>query len=152
VVQGLNDSSCWSRGQSWGILGFAEAYQATNNKDYLEIAKDLANFFISNSPEDCIPYWDFYASPNITPERDSSAAAIACLGMLKISKSCNIDKYKTYAIHILNSLIKNYLNPIDRDGILSHGCFHRPRNLGIDESLIWGDYYFLKALSELNKG
>ena len=45
-----------------------------------------------------------------------------------------------------DSLITNYLAD-DSDGILKHGCYHKPENVGVDESTIWGDYHFVKALN-----
>ena len=34
----------------------------------------------------------------------------------------------------------------DEGAILKHGCFHKLAGIGVDESLIWGDYYFMEAL------
>jgi hypothetical protein len=37
-------------------------------------------------------------------------------------------------------------------GILLHGCFHKPKNVAIDNSLIFGDYYYIEALTKLING
>jgi unsaturated chondroitin disaccharide hydrolase len=34
------------------------------------------------------------------------------------------------------------------EGILKRGIYHLPKDVGVDESLAWGDYYFLEALSK----
>lgn len=153
TVQGYNDGSCWSRGQAWAIYGFALAYQASQEKMFLEIAEQLADYFIRNLPDDYVPYWDFN-DPSIPQSvRDSSAAAIACCGLCTLSTLTPKRRFREAALKILDSLITNYLAG-DSDGILKHGCYHKPENLGVDESTIWGDYYFAKALKKviLNAG
>ena len=34
------------------------------------------------------------------------------------------------------------------EGILKHGMYHQRKGLGVDESVMWGDYFFLEALSK----
>jgi unsaturated chondroitin disaccharide hydrolase len=35
------------------------------------------------------------------------------------------------------------------EGILKHGAYHEKRGLGVDESVMWGEYFFLEALSKV---
>ena len=35
------------------------------------------------------------------------------------------------------------------EGILKHGIYHKPAQTGVDESMLWGDYYFLEALGSI---
>ncbi|NQE54219.1 hypothetical protein C5S29_11550 [ANME-1 cluster archaeon GoMg3.2] len=143
TVQGYSDDSCWSRGQAWAIYGFTLAYRYTEDELFLKTAEKLAEYFIKNLPDDYVPYWDF-SDPNPSV-KDSSAAAIACPGLLTLSELSKKDKFEEVALKILNSLYINYLSE-DGDGILKHGCFYKPKNIGVDESLMWGDYYFVEAL------
>jgi unsaturated chondroitin disaccharide hydrolase len=32
------------------------------------------------------------------------------------------------------------------EGILKHGSYHEGKGLGVDESVMWGDYFLLDAL------
>jgi unsaturated chondroitin disaccharide hydrolase len=34
----------------------------------------------------------------------------------------------------------------DWEGILRHGVYHTKKNLGVDESVMWGDFFFVEAL------
>ena len=34
------------------------------------------------------------------------------------------------------------------EGILKHGIYHTAKGLGVDESVMWGDYYFLEAVGK----
>lgn len=98
-----------------------------------------------------MPYWDF-DNPKIPKAvKDSSAAAIACSGLLTLSEFDGREEFREIAINILNSLCNTYLAEEDKDGILKHGCFHNPENLGVDETLTWGDYYFIEALIKLKR-
>ena len=144
TAQGYSDDSCWSRGQAWAIYGFTLAYKYTKDELFLKTAVNIAEYFIANLPEDYVPYWDFE-----DPEkkvRDSSAGAIASSALLDLSALSGKEKFREVAINILNSLCDNYLSGEEKDGILAHGCFHKPENMGVDESLIWGDYYFIEAI------
>ena len=35
------------------------------------------------------------------------------------------------------------------EGILKHGVYHTKKNLGVDESVMWGEYFFVEALTKL---
>ena len=49
--QGYRDGSTWTRGQAWGIYGFALSYHYTKNPLYLETAKRLARYFFDRLPQ-----------------------------------------------------------------------------------------------------
>jgi unsaturated chondroitin disaccharide hydrolase len=141
--QGYSDESCWSRGHAWAIYGFTLAYKTSKDEIFLEVAEKLAEYFTKDLPDDYVPYWDFN-DPNPSV-KDSSAAAIACSGLVTLYELTSKEKYKEIASKILISLSTNYLSE-EGDGILKHGCFYKPKNIGVDESLMWGDYYFVEAI------
>jgi len=155
--QGYNDDSTWSRGQAWGIAGFAMAYRRTGDVNYLGISKKMADWFIDNLPPDYVPYWDFNA-PNIPDEpKDTSAAAIAASGMLQLSELAPLqqdkEKYYDAACNILDSLASPaYLAAEPNMNILLHGTGRAnptsgtPDTWEIDCGLIYGDHFFIEAL------
>ncbi len=56
------------------------------------------------------------------------------------------------ALTILDTLTSDeFLGNYDPryEGILRHGVYHRPMNWGVDESVMWGDYFFMEALLSL---
>lgn len=151
--QGYSEYSTWSRGQAWGVYGFAAVYEATADPDILVVARRMADWAIAHAPEDHVPYYD-YDNPLIPYTwRDSSAAAIMCVGFLKLSE-VEIDaeracQYATEARIILDNLIDKYLAPTSLDdrypvGGLKYGTYTAPKM--VDEELIFGDYYLLEAL------
>ncbi len=148
TVQGFSDSSTWSRGQAWGIYGFTMCYRETNDPNYLNIAKKMADYFSDHLPPDYIPYWDLNLPQNDPRQlRDASAAAIACSGLLELSSYDS--KYSESALNILNSLIDNYLSiNTGSSGIILHCAYnvHSNNRFDWDASTIWGDYYFLESL------
>ncbi|KAL4751572.1 hypothetical protein BDW72DRAFT_212652 [Aspergillus terricola var. indicus] len=85
--QGYSDGSCWSRGQSWGILGFMQTYGWTRDVSFLQTARDLADYFIEHLPDDAVPYWDFNAPVDESFPRDTSAGMIASCGLVLLYKA-----------------------------------------------------------------
>lgn len=94
--QGYSDDSFWSRGQAWGLYGFAKCYEYTGDRRYLDHSRRIADFFLSlpNMPADLIPYWDMKAPgvENLRPGeqtdtvvRDASSAAILASGLLLLA-------------------------------------------------------------------
>ena len=35
------------------------------------------------------------------------------------------------------------------EGVLKHGVYHTAKNLGVDESVMWGEYFFVEALTKV---
>lgn len=153
TAQGYADESAWARGQAWGLYGYTVCYRETKDKRYLEQAKKIADFYLSNPtmPKDKVPYWDFNA-PNIPNEsRDAAAAAIACSGLMELSGFAGKEgaRYKQAALQILESLASPaYLAKVGTNNhfLLMHATGHRPEKSEIDVPLVYADYYFLESL------
>lgn len=124
----------------------ALSLEEKGEKSFLSTAEKLSDFFVDNLPVDFVPYWDFNAPATASTPRDSSAAAIACSGLLGLSELSGDKNFKNAADSILNSLTSNYMAEARQDGILKHGCYHMPKKIGVNEGLIWGDYYFMEAI------
>jgi len=154
--QGFSDESCWSRGQAWGIYGFALAFRHTDDPAYLTLAGQLADYLIERLPSDGICCWDLIFTGD-EDMRDSSAAAIAACGLLELAGSLPVSdpgrmRYATVATRMLTELDRSYLAPVTgSNGILAHGVYHWPNGVGVDECCIWGDYFYLEALTRLRR-
>lgn len=154
--QGNGPTSAWSRGTSWALYGMATFYGLTGDSRYLDAAKKVADFFIHQLPEDYVPHWDFRVDRTKDTPRDTSAGACAACGLIILSKHLGDgagDAYLTAAIRIVKSLYENYstLKDDHNQGLLGGGTFNYPQGLGIGISLIYGDYYFVEAVSRLKK-
>ena len=153
--QGHATTSAWSRGTSWAVHGMALAYENTKDPRYLAVAKKVADFFIGELPPDNVPHWDFRVPRDAATPRDTSAGMCAACGMLVLASHLEGDEAKKYLLAanaITKSTYENYGNwTNDSDGILRGGTFNYPAGLGIDVSLIYGDYYFVEALSKLRR-
>lgn len=159
TAQGYLDDSCWSRGQAWGIYGMALCYRYTKDPVFIEEFIKITDYFINNLPEDKVAYWDLFFTQG-DEERDSSAAAIAVSGiyeMLQFLPDKEYKKYKAIGDEIMISLIKNYTaySLPDANGLLLHGVYSKPGNEesgnGINEMMIWGDYYFMEAMVRMTR-
>jgi unsaturated chondroitin disaccharide hydrolase len=146
----------WARGHAWGIHAFTMVFQQTGDPRFLGAAEQTADFYIKQVPSDYVPYWYFQTngSPPDPPLRDSSAASITLSGLVQLSQletnATNAGKFWQEALNIFRSLSStNYLaEGTESSGILLHGD---STDTPTDCSLIYGDYYFIEALTRLNQ-
>ncbi|MEI3614411.1 glycoside hydrolase family 88 protein [Pseudogracilibacillus sp. SO30301A] len=152
--QGYLPDTCWSRGQAWALYGFGNMYRYTGSKVYLDTAKNLANYYWENVDVDTkLPRWDFYFK-NVEKEPiDAAASSIAASGMLLISHLLMEDNtqesilWKDRSKQIIDSMIEHcFFQSYDKYGIIEKATVDKPRNSGINESAMYGDYYFMEAL------
>lgn len=139
----------------------------------LKAAKATCDFFIENTPADGIPYWDTGA-PNLYKVNDylnkpadpfnafepvdSSAAAIASQGLLRLGKFLQgkndalAQHYWQAGLTVLNTLLDEpYLSTnSSHQGLILHSIYHRPNGwdyvpqgskIPNGESSMWGDYH-----------
>jgi hypothetical protein len=152
---GYSATSTWARAHSWSIYGMTMAYRETSYLPFLNAAGQVARFYLTNVPPDYVPYWD-YDAPNLpNAPRDSSSAAIALSALVQLSQlATNMQDSATFwsgAHNILESLEStNYLaQGTTSSGILLHGTGNPPQigDPEVNVSLIYGDYYFIEALT-----
>ena len=152
--QGFRGDSCWSRGLTWALYGFSTSYEYSRDPRFLQTAESCADYYITHTPPDGMPPWDYNAPPENRALVDTSAAAIAAAGLLKLCRQISDPMkghfYWSTAIHILRNLCNKYLASEDPqwEGILKGGVYHLHKDLGVDESVMWGEYYFAEALEE----
>jgi unsaturated chondroitin disaccharide hydrolase len=153
--QGWRSDSVWARGLAWAIYGFGTVYQFTNDPRFLKTAQSCADFYIENTPDHGIPPndWD---EPNPAFPYESSAAAIAAGGFWNLSKlvqnTVSSRFYQRYALKILDTLTSpDFLANLTPgwQGLLKHAMYHPSKKLGVNESVMWGDYFFLETLSKV---
>jgi unsaturated chondroitin disaccharide hydrolase len=61
------------------------------------------------------------------------------------------EHYRTYAFGILSTLLGPEFLANETpgwEGLLKHGTYHERKRLGVDESVIWGEYFFLSAIDK----
>ena len=140
-------------------------------------AKASGDFYIENTPTDGVPYWDTGAPGlvelgdyldrpaephNIYEPVDSSAAAIAAQGLLRLGRylsgrgEADGARYTQAGLTVLDTLTGGeYLSvDPDHDGLLLHAVYHRPNGwdhasdrgeVPSGESVTWGDYHLVEA-------
>ena len=154
TAQGYADALAWARGQAWGFYGYTVMYRETRDPKYLEQAKNIAHFLLTNPnlPADKIPYWDFNAPDIPNALRDTSAASIMASGLLELSGYVDAKTSQGYiksAEMMLKSLSNTtYKAKIGTNGgfIIQHGVGHNPQKTEVDVPLTYADYYFLEAM------
>ncbi len=161
--QGLRGDSAWARGLAWSMYGYSQVYGLTGDKQWLDVAERNADYWLTHLPKDRVPYWDFDADLSQPlpwgPQKDSSAGAIAASALLDLERqTADVDRalnYRQSALAMLDVLVTpEYLatETPGWEGILKHGVYHTKKNLGVDESVMWGEYFFVEALTKVVKG
>jgi rhamnogalacturonyl hydrolase YesR len=149
--QGFADESSWARGQAWGLYGFTMMYRETRMIEFLDQAKNIADYIIGldNIKEGKIPYWDFNA-PNIPNEPyDASAAAVISSALFELYGYTNNKTYSQVAKNLLVTLSSpEFLAPIGENQgfLLKHSTGSKPFNSEIDVPLVYADYYYLESI------
>lgn len=153
--QGFRGDSCWSRGLAWSLYGFGTCYKLTNEPIYLETAQLNADYWLAQIPENGIAPWDFDAPVAGALSRsqvDTSASAIAAVGLFNLAEFSPTEArrkaYRDCALKTIDSLSTDYLGESIEgwEGILRSGVYHIHKDLGVNESVMWGDFFFVEAL------
>jgi len=158
TVQGYADNSTWTRGQAWGIYGFANMYRNTQQTRYLDTSRQMASYYISQVPSDGVVPWDFNAPLDPPRPADSSAAMIATVGLLMLSQqeaslspsnTSGAEYWNNAAIKLLSDNTEFAWRP-EWQSLLSNGTVNNrnspPNNL---TGITYGDYYFVEAGNQL---
>lgn len=146
----------------------------------LHAATATCDFYIKHTPTDGVPYWDTGAPGlahmgdyldrpadpfNDHEPVDSSAAAIACQGLIRLGRylsakpqasSGDGQRYRQAGLTVLRTLLDEPYLSADRthQGLLLHSVYHRPRGwdnipegrqVPCGEACMWGDYHLREA-------
>jgi unsaturated chondroitin disaccharide hydrolase len=158
--QGYRGDSCWSRGLAWSLYGFGTCHELTRDPVYLEVAEHNADYWLSNVPADGVAPWDFDApadGPLSRGQVDTSASAIAVVGLLKLARHASSAArrmaYRDCALRTIDSLTSRFLGKGSEgwEGILRGGIYHIHKDLGVNESVMWGEFFFVEALQQARR-
>ena len=156
--QGYRGDSCWSRGLAWAIYGFATSGRILEFEPWLETSRQCTQYLLEQISQDPVPAWDFDAPPESRKQKDSSAGAIAASGLFELAQaeqtvSAEQARHRQHvrntAVRMLGALCEPKYLPLDDpnwEGILKEGVYHIHKGLGVGESVMWGEFFFVEAL------
>jgi unsaturated chondroitin disaccharide hydrolase len=157
--QGWRADSAWSRGQAWALYGFTAVYRLSGEAEFLATARRAADFYLRRVGPGMVPLWDLDVPDGSPQPYDSSAAAIAASGLWDLSETVSEpaerDRYRLAALATLQALCSDRFLASNRpewEGILMHGVYHLPKGLGVDESVAWGEHFFVEGLVKVFAG
>jgi hypothetical protein len=145
--------------------------KASIRAEWLKAAQATCDFFIENTAADGIPYWDTGAPAleklgewrsrpadpfNPYEPVDSSAAAIAAQGLMRLGRCLGEERYFHAGLTVLDTLLGEPYLSVDpgHEGLILHSVYHRPNGwdrmpdggrVPRGESSMWGDYHALEA-------
>lgn len=156
--QGWRDDSSWARGLAWALYGFGTVYSFTRDARFLQTAELCAQYYMEHTPAHGVPPNDWTEPVNPALPYESSAAAITASGLLNLAKltgdAAKARLYHDYALQIVDTLTTPEFLAVEQaehgyEGILKRGMYHQRKGLGVDESVMWGEYFFLEAVSKV---
>jgi len=154
-LQGDTVESTWSRGQAWAIYGYVVCYRFTHNIRYLQWAKTLLDYFISQLPPDHIAPWDF-DSP--IKAKDVSASAIVASALFEFADHCSDLSAKTFYLGQAQDMLETLASspwfiPSCKQTpcLLDASTQYLPLGQNVERPAIFADYYFMEALLRASK-
>ena len=140
-------------------------------------AEATCDFYIENTAHDGIPYWDTGAPTlekivgwrekpsdpfNDFEPVDSSAAAIAAQGLLRLGRFLGNECYWKAGLTVSRSLFTDPYLSVDpqHQGLILHSIYHRPngwdsipagRCVPSGEACMWGDYHAMELAVYLQR-
>ena len=153
TFQGAHDESFWSRGTGWAVIGLTAVAESSGQVRHLEDAIALSNAWFTRLGDRIVPPYDFDATGDAVPE-DSAASAIMAAGLLDLAAlhpdEATARLWRDKAMTLLEGLCRDYLAREEAHrGILKHGCYSQPHNVGPDAAVMFGDYFFAEALARV---
>ena len=150
--QGYESGSSWSRGQAWALYGFTLSYLHTGKQEYLDTAKRVANYFISQITDDYIPRCDF-RQPAEPVMKDDTAGAVAAAGLLVLAQQLPELEAVTYydvAVKMLRAMEREDINWELNDPALLQRCTAAYHDIPCRHiTMNYADYYFVEAIHML---
>ncbi|MFI8239485.1 glucuronyl hydrolase [Streptomyces sp. NPDC085866] len=148
TVQGYSPTSCWARGQAWGIYGFTTIHRRTGDQQFLTTARRLADYALGALTPDHVPVWDYRAPQQPYDVKDASAGAIMACGLLDLSAATGRSEYREAGLRLLTALAKTCLtrNSTRAEAVVARCTRNRPAEDGIEISLPYADYYLLEGI------
>lgn len=148
-----NPASAWSRGQAWGIYGFALSYAYTGKQEYLDTAKQIAHYFIANvALNNWIPLCDFRA-PSTPVIYDATAGAAAACGLIEIANFSDRHERSLYldaAMRILRALTEQFCDFSDEsESVLQMGTEGYDGDRRHHIPIVYGDFFLTEAFCKL---
>ncbi|MFG2386944.1 glycoside hydrolase family 88 protein [Streptomyces avermitilis] len=148
TVQGYSPTSCWARGQAWGVYGFTTIYRRSGDRQFLATAGKLADYAIGALGADYVPVWDYRAPQQPNDIKDASAGAIMACGLLDLSAATGRQQYRTVALRLLSALSRTCLTDKSAraEAVVARCTRNRPAEDGIEISLPYADDYLLEGI------
>ena len=150
--QGYEAGSSWSRGQAWGVFGFARAYRHTGDERYLDAAKRIAHYFCSQvALTGGIALVDFRqpAEPKVFDAIASCVAADGLIELAELVPQAERAFYRQWAMVILKAVADKACDfDPERDGVVQL-CSDKYHDGRIHVPIIYADYFLLEAVLRL---
>ena len=150
--QGFASGSSWSRGQAWALYGFTLSWIHTGRQDYLDTARKVAKYFVSQIQDDWIPRIDF-RQPADVDLKDACAGAIAACGLIELGRQVEGEEAKFFfdaGVNIIRAMAENAADWRDEYPAILTKCSSAYHNGDHHIAMNYADFFFIEAVRKLN--
>ena len=152
--QGSADDSCWARGQAWGIYGFSLNHRHTGDPALLVAAQRCADYFLAHLPAD----QRRLLGPGVRRRQRPGAGQLGRghrrLRPARTRGHLTDDRpappvprsRRPRSCARSSTTTPPPAHPVS-NALILHGVYDKPKGVGVDEGTLWGDYFYLEALT-----
>ena len=150
--QGYASGSSWSRGQAWALYGFTLSWIHTGKKEYLDTARKVATYFVSQIQDDWIPRCDF-CQPAEDNLKDSCAGAIAACGLIELGRQLEgeeAERFFNAGVNIIKAMDEHAADWSDDYPAILTKCSSAYHNGEHHIAMNYADFFFIEAVRKLS--
>ncbi|MBQ8953274.1 MAG: glycoside hydrolase family 88 protein [Clostridia bacterium] len=150
--QGYASGSSWSRGQAWALYGFTLSWIHTGKQEYLDTARKVARYFVSQIQDDWIPRIDFCQPADVTL-KDACAGAIAACGLIELARQTEGEEAEFFfnaGVNILKAMDEGAADWSDEYPAILTKCSSAYHNGDHHIAMNYADFFFIEAARKLS--
>lgn len=158
-MQALDDTTTWARGQSWAMHGHVNAYEATGDAQFLDVARAACRWYVDHLPESAVPWYDFHDPAAPAVPQDTCSASIAANALLRLA-ALDADSAtwaRSAGERIAGALFAEHVTP---GGVVLHSSWGRlPEDKAgagfsrfpLEDVMPYGNYWTVEAAWRLTR-
>lgn len=150
--QGYASGSSWSRGQAWALYGFTLSYMQSGKAAYLETARRVARYFISQVEGDWLPRCDLRqpAEPILYDDAAGNIAACGLMELAKLVSGIEAENCFRAAFNLLKAMEQRHADWSENVPAIFTKCTSAYHDLpGRHITMDYADYFFIEAVNKL---
>jgi unsaturated chondroitin disaccharide hydrolase len=152
TAQGFDDHSRWTRAQGWGMNSSVFAYEATGERQFLDVAIKTCDYFLEEMIRggDAVPFYDLDDPDIPDAPRDTCTTTLAANAMVRLMQE-HPDLQSKYLAFVERAITDLFEHHVTSEGIVLHGCWGNMSGDARERVMPYGNIYLIETLYRLLK-